>query len=138
MIMNAYAHKKGSHSGMMPNKVCLLNVSTPVDMKKYSEKNSPIKPKSQNNRSFLCFLISTVTTAKTAYTPAKIKSFEITGMRAIIIATMKIYRSIFFIHLLYIKYDTLRQKLDIVQIMYYIKFSSILSSNKKQYTLIQI
>lgn len=75
MTTKAYAQRNGSQKGMIPNKVCRLNVSTPVDMKKYSEKNKPKKPNIQNNKSFLCLLIHIVTKANTAYAVAKIKSF---------------------------------------------------------------
>ena len=90
IIMNAYAHRNGNQNGIIPNKLCRLKVSTPVEIKKYSEKKRPTKPNIRNIQSFDSRLIVRVIRMNSAYTPAKIKSFSTMGMRPIITRIMKI------------------------------------------------
>mgnify|MGYP006391570181 CR=1 FL=1 len=52
-----YAHKNGSHNGMMPNSEFLVNVSTPVLMKRYSDIVMAMKPKTKKSASCLPLLI---------------------------------------------------------------------------------
>jgi hypothetical protein len=57
MATNPYAHKNGSQRGISPNKVFLLNVSTPVLINKYSEAIIIKNPNARMRKSFLSLFI---------------------------------------------------------------------------------
>ena len=67
MAMNTYAHKNGSQSGMMPSSDRRSKVSTPVEIKRYSEKKSVTNPNMRNMRSFLSWCIASAAKIKTFF-----------------------------------------------------------------------
>ena len=52
-----YAHKKGSHNGMTPKRLFRRNVSTPVEVKKYSEISMMKNPKIKIKNSLFSYFI---------------------------------------------------------------------------------
>jgi len=58
IAINEYAHNNGSHKGIIPNKVFLLNTSTFVDINILSKIIINIKPTMNIRYSFFSYLIN--------------------------------------------------------------------------------
>jgi hypothetical protein len=71
---NQYAQRIGSHTGIIPKRLLRKNISTPVEIKKYSEINIAKNPTANTTYSCLWYCIKKLKIIITQYIPASIQS----------------------------------------------------------------
>ena len=84
MATNAYAHNTGNQIGIIPNKLCLTKVSTPVMIKNDSEIVSAIKPNARNMKSFFSLCTTKDIAMIIISIKANMMSFLMNGISTII------------------------------------------------------